>query len=88
MSTTPSSMAALEAELAARRERLAATVDQLVVEAHPKTIIRRQTEAAKAKFTELTRTPAGELRVDRLAAAAAAVVAVGGIVIALRRRSR
>ncbi|KRE62372.1 DUF3618 domain-containing protein [Nostocoides sp. Soil756] len=73
------SIAALEAEVVARRERLARTVDQLVVTASPKNILRRQVEAAKAALDAATRTPDGRLRTDRVAAAGAVVAVVGGV---------
>lgn len=82
------SVASLEAEVVARRERLAHTVDQLVVTASPKAILHRQVEAAKARFADVAQTPEGELRVERLAAVVAAVAVVGGLLAfrALRRR--
>jgi uncharacterized protein DUF3618 len=82
------SIASLEAEVVARRERLARTVDELVGKATPKAIFRRQTEAARARFADVATTPEGELRVERLAAVVAVVAVVGGIVAyrTLRRR--
>ena len=82
------SIASLEAEVVARRERLARTVDELVEKATPKAILRRQTEAARARFADVATTPEGELRVERLAAVVAVVAVVGGVVAyrALRRR--
>ncbi|MGG5259372.1 DUF3618 domain-containing protein [Phycicoccus avicenniae] len=82
------SIASLEAEVVARRERLARTVDELVEKATPKAILRRQTEAAKARFADVAQTPEGELRVERLAAVVAVVAVVGGVLAyrALRRR--
>ncbi len=87
MSPTPS-IDRLEAEVVARRERLAHTVDELVGRAAPKAILRRQAEAARARFADVAETPEGELRVERLAAVVAVVAVVGGFVAyrALRRR--
>ncbi len=82
------SIPALEAEVVARRERLARTVDELVVTASPKAILQRQVESAKARFADVAQTPEGELRVERLAAVVAVVAVVGGFVAwrAVRRR--
>ncbi|MGB7819381.1 MAG: DUF3618 domain-containing protein [Ornithinibacter sp.] len=77
----PTSIAALEAEVAARRERLAATIDELTRKATPKAIFQRQTEAAKARFADVATTPQGELRVERVAAVVITVVVIGGLVI-------
>ncbi len=81
------SVAALEAEVVARRERLATTVDELVGRAAPKAIFQRQAEAAKARFADVAQTPEGELRVERIAAVVAVVAVVGGFVAyrAIRR---
>jgi type VI protein secretion system component VasF len=76
----------LEAEIAAARDRLAGTVDELHARTAPKEIARRQAESAKARFTEATRTPTGELRTERIAALAAAAVALIGIGAIRRRR--
>ncbi len=87
MSGTPS-VADLEAEVVARRERLAATVDELVTKATPKAILQRQADAARARFADVAQTPEGELRVERIAAVVAVVAVVGGFVAyrAVRRR--
>ncbi len=83
----PVSIPALEAEISARRERLAKTIDELTYRVHPKTIINRQTEAAKARFADVATTPEGDLRVERIAAVVAVVAVVGGWLI-YRRLSR
>ena len=72
------SIPALEAEISARRERLAQTIDELTHRVSPKTIINRQTEAAKARFADVATTPEGDLRVERIAAVVAVVAVVGG----------
>ena len=81
-------IAQLEAEVVARRERLARTVDELVGKATPKAILQRQAEAARARFADVAQTPEGELRVERLAAVVAVVAVVGGVLAyrALRKR--
>ncbi len=83
----PVSIPALEAEISARRERLAQTIDELTHRVSPKTILNRQTEAAKARFADVATTPEGDLRVERIAAAVAVVAVVGGWLI-YRRLSR
>ncbi|HEY7720892.1 MAG TPA: DUF3618 domain-containing protein [Pedococcus sp.] len=69
----------IEAEIAAARERLATTVDELHTRTAPKEIARRQAESLKAKFTEATQTESGDLRTERIAALAAAAVALIGL---------
>jgi hypothetical protein len=83
--TAPKSVDEIEADIAAARSRLAGTVDELHTRTAPQEIARRQVETAKEKFTEATRTPTGELRTERIAALAAAAVALIGLG-ALRRR--
>ena len=76
----------IEAEIAAARDRLAGTVDELHTRTAPQEIARRQVASAKEKFTEATRTPSGELRTERVAALAAAAVALLGLGAVRRRR--
>jgi hypothetical protein len=76
----------IEADIAAARERLAGTVDELHTRTAPQEIARRQVESAKAKFTEATRTESGDLRTERIAALAAAAVALIGLGAIRRRR--
>jgi hypothetical protein len=78
-STAPKSVAQIEADIVAARTRLAGTVDELHIRTAPKEIVRRQVEAAKVKFTEATRTESGDLRTERVAALAAAAVALIGL---------
>ncbi len=84
--TPPTSIAGLEADLAARRERLARTVDELTRRATPRAILEKQKEAAKARFADAVTTPSGDLRVERIAAAVVVVVLVVGVKVMLRRR--
>jgi hypothetical protein len=84
--TAPKSVEAIEAEIAAARQRLAGTVDELHARTAPKEIARRQAEAAKTKFAEATRTESGDLRTERVAALAAAAVAMIGLGLLRRRR--
>jgi len=82
----PVSIPTLEAEISARRERLAQTIDELSHRVSPKTILNRQTEAAKARFADVATTPEGHLRVERIAAVVAVVVVVGGLLVYRRLR--
>ena len=77
----------IEADIAAARQRLAGTVDELHTRTAPQEIARRQVESAKVKFTEATRTESGDLRTERIAALAAAAVALIGLGAIRRRRS-
>ena len=74
MSNDTPSMTRLENDIITTRDRLAQTIDELSVRAAPKNVVARQREQAKASFTAATRTESGELRMDRVAIAAAAVV--------------
>jgi MYXO-CTERM domain-containing protein len=76
----------IEADIAAARERLAGTVDELHTRTAPHEIARRQVASAKAKFTEATHTESGDLRTERIAALAAAAVALIGLGAIRRRR--
>jgi hypothetical protein len=82
----PVSLAALEAEIVARRERLAQTIDELTERVRPSSIIHRQTEVAKQRFADVATTPEGELRVERLAAVVGVVAVVGGWLLVRRLR--
>ena len=78
--------AAIEAQIEATRARLAGTVDELSGRLRPQEIARRGTAEARTRLRSATTTPDGQPRVERLAAAGAAVVAL--IVLALWRRRR
>ena len=80
------SIPALEAEITARRERLATTIDELTDRISPRSILHRQTEAAKGRFADVATTPEGELRVERIAAVVAVVAVIGGLVLYRRLR--
>jgi hypothetical protein len=77
----------LERLIGERRDRLAATVDELVQRAQPKEIARRSAQDLVGRFRSATYTPQGRLRVERVGAVAAAVAALLALVI-WRRRSR
>ncbi len=84
-SSTPT-IERLEADLETARRHLAGTIDELTRKAAPKAVIRRQVEMLRAKFDEATRTPDGQLRTERVAALAAAGVAL--VALGVWRRTR
>jgi hypothetical protein len=71
----------IEADIAATRARLASTVDELVDRAHPKNVVKRQVEQAKAQVFD----ERGELRTQKLIAVGGAVVGVVGMLLMIRR---
>ncbi len=86
--TPPTSISELEADIAARRDRLARTVGELKHRATPKAIAQRQVQAAKARFADATTTPEGDLRVERIAAVVAVLALVVGVKVLMGRRHR
>jgi uncharacterized protein DUF3618 len=72
----------LESEIEETRERLAATIDQLVYRANPKTIVGREITTIKAHFVD-ERT--GQPRTDNILKVAGGVVGVV-VVFALIRK--
>ncbi len=80
--------ASIEAEIARRREHLAATVDELVERTRPKALARQGVEEAKSRLRAATLTPEGELRTERLGAVAAAIAVFVVLSVVLRRRRR
>jgi hypothetical protein len=85
-STQSRSVQQIEADIAAARERLAGTVDELQHRTAPKEIVRRQVEALRARLVDATHTPDGRLRTERVAALAAAAVALVGLGVWRRTR--
>jgi hypothetical protein len=82
----PSDPAALEQLINARRERLAATVDELVQRAQPREIARRGAQDAASRLRAAAYTPDGRLRVERVGAAAAAVATLIALIVWRRRK--
>ena len=83
------SIESLQADVTARRQRLAGTVDELAARVTPQALLQQSTDAAKAKVAQFTTTPDGQIRVERVATVAAAVVAVVALrVWGGRRRKR
>lgn len=83
---TPQSPAAIEKAIEERRAHLAATIDELTVRARPKEIARRTSVSLQARLREITHTPEGQLRTERLAAVGGAVAVVLGLMVVVRRR--
>lgn len=77
----------IEADLAATRERLAGTIDELAFRAQPKELAKRQVEDVKLKVGGFTHTPDGELNNQKLAIALGGVAAVL-LTLGLVRRAR
>lgn len=83
------SISELEADIAARRQRLARTLDELSGRAAPKALVEQQKQTLQARFADATTTPSGDLRVERIAAAVAVVAAVVIVrVVQARRRTK
>lgn len=77
---------ALEDLIERRRVNLAATVDELVVRAHPKQIARRTAADALGRLRAFATTEDGGLRTERLAAVAGAAAAFLGLLLLVRSR--
>ncbi len=78
----------IEAAIAERRDRLAATVDELVAKAKPKAIAQRSLDDAKSRFAAATHTEDGQLRTEKLAAVGGAAAAALVLFVLLRRSVR
>jgi Protein of unknown function (DUF3618) len=83
----PSDPVVLERAIEQRRAQLAATVDELVVRTSPREVVRRGMADLSRRLRRATRTPEGGWRVERIGAVAAAVLAVVGLAVLLRRRN-
>jgi hypothetical protein len=78
--------ARIEKDIEAARARLEGTVNELAYRAQPSVIVQRQADSLRLRLHEATHTPDGDLRVERIAAVAGAVVAFVVVVGLLRRR--
>ena len=83
-----SDIQAIEARIAARNERLGGTVDELAARVSPQALMEHGKDTLKARFAAATTTPQGDLRVERIAAAAAVVAAFVALRIWGERRRR
>jgi hypothetical protein len=84
----PTDPAELEAHIERTRARLVGTVDELAARLQPKEIVRRGTVDLRARINAVVRTPDGSIRVERLAAIAAALAAMASLIVWNRRRLR
>ncbi len=91
-SQAPRTRAQVEADIAASRERLASSIEELIDQVHPQRIKQRQIASAKhLAHAELQNVrsqlfyPNGELRTTRLAAIGGAVAGFVTFVIVARR---
>ena len=75
-------LSSLESDIEETRERLAATIDQLVYRANPKTILGREITTIKAHFVDPT---TGQPRTDNILKVAGGVVGLV-VVFALIRK--
>ena len=71
----------LEHEIEQTRERLGATIDQLVYRASPKTIVRREIASVKAYFVD----PSGAPRTDNIIKFGGGVVGVVALFVVVRK---
>jgi hypothetical protein len=74
-------MSSLEHDIEQTRERLGATIDELVYRASPKTIVRRQVASVKAHFVD----PSGAPRTENILKVAAGVAGVVVLFVVARR---
>lgn len=85
-----SDIQAIEARIAARQKRLEGTVDELASRVAPQALLEQGKQTAMARFEAVAMTPQGDLRVERVAAAAAVVIALVALRVwgGRRRRAR
>ena len=74
-------VSSLEHDIEQTRERLAATIDQLVYRASPKTILRRQVADVKAYFVDASGAP----RTDNIVKVAGGIVGVVALFAVVRK---
>lgn len=68
------SISKLEADIAARRARLADTLSELSYRSQPKVIVDRQKQAAQARFAGATQNEDGSVRIEVVAPLALAAL--------------
>ena len=74
-------VSSLEREIEQTRDRLAATIDQLVYRASPKTIVKREVASVKAYFVD----PSGAPRQDNIVKVVGGVAGVVALFVLVRR---
>lgn len=82
VTTAPQTPAEIEADIERTRERLAGTVDAIADRVKPANVAKRGADSLKGQFVDAQ----GGLRVARVAALAAVVAGVTGLVIWRRTR--
>ena len=82
----PTSPAAIERAIEAKRTQLAATIDELSFRARPKEIVRRGVAGVAAKARGTVETPDGQLRSERIGAVVGAVLVLAAALVWVRRR--
>ncbi|MEO9323211.1 DUF3618 domain-containing protein [Nocardioides sp. C4-1] len=75
----------LEREIEETRERLAATIDQLLHRSNPKTIVGREVAAIKGHYVDAE---TGEPRTDNILKTVGGVVGTVVVILVLRRLTR
>lgn len=75
-------LSSLEREIEETRANLAATIDQLVYRAHPKTIVGREVSSIKAHFVD---PQTGQPRTDNILKTLGVVVGVVGFFVVVRK---
>lgn len=85
MANQTRSVAELEAELAATRNRLARTVDELAYRVSPETLKANAIASLKGKANDAAFNEDGEIRFDRLATVLGGVAATALVLGLLRR---
>jgi hypothetical protein len=79
--TVSDQVSSLENEIEQTRERLGATIDELVYRASPKTIARREIASVKGYFVD----PSGAPRQDHILKVAGGFVGVVALIVIVRK---
>ena len=74
----------IETDMAQTRERLAATIDELVTRTSPKNVVRREIESVKSRFVD----PDGSPRTDNILKLAGGVAGFVAVVWLIRKVAR
>ena len=82
----PTSPAAIESAIDAKRAQLAATIDELSFRTRPKELVRRGLAGVVAKARGTVETPDGQLRSERIGAVVGAVLVLAAALVWVRRR--
>jgi Protein of unknown function (DUF3618) len=74
----------IEADIAVTRDRLAATIDELVDRTSPKNVVRREVDGIKSKFVD----PEGNPRTDNILKVVGGVAGFVAVVWLIRKVTR